>query len=51
MRVASHSSGWWDWCAPEDEKKETKKLWAQAWTFLYLMIEYKNTFFLPQKEL
>ena len=28
MRVAWHSSGWWDWCASEDEKKRDKKLWA-----------------------
>ena len=23
-----HPSRWWDWCVPEDEKKETEKLWA-----------------------
>ena len=28
MRVAWHPSRWWDWCVPEDEKKETEKLWA-----------------------
>ena len=28
MRVASHPSRYWDCCFPEDEKKETEKLWA-----------------------
>ena len=27
MRIAQHPSTWWDWCVPEDEKKETEKLW------------------------
>ena len=26
MRVAWHPTRWWDWCAPEDEKRETEKL-------------------------
>ena len=30
MRVAWHPSRWWNWCFPEDEKKETVKLWAWA---------------------
>ena len=25
--IASNPSRWWDWCVPEDEKKETEKLW------------------------
>ena len=28
MLLAWHPSRWWDWCIPEDEKKETEKLWA-----------------------
>ena len=28
MPIAWHSSRWWNWCVPEDEKKETEKLWA-----------------------
>ena len=27
MPIAWHPSRWWDWCIPEDEKKETEKLW------------------------
>ena len=27
MRVPWHPSRWWDWCVPEDEKRETEKLW------------------------
>ena len=27
MPIAWHPSRWWDWCVPEDEKKETEKLW------------------------
>ena len=27
MPIAWHPSRWWDWCIPEDEKKETAKLW------------------------
>ena len=27
MPIAWHPSHWWDWCVPEDEKKETEKLW------------------------
>ena len=27
MSIAWHPSRWWDWCVPEDEKKETEKLW------------------------
>ena len=26
MRTACHPSRWWDWCMPEDEKKQTEKL-------------------------
>ena len=26
--IAWHSSRWWDCCVPEDEKKETEKLWV-----------------------
>ena len=29
MRIAWHPSRWWDWYVPEDEKKETEKLWKQ----------------------
>ena len=28
MPIAWHPLRWWDWCVPEDEKKETEKLWA-----------------------
>ena len=28
MPTAWHPSRWWDWCVPEDKKKETEKLWA-----------------------
>ena len=28
MRIAWHPSRWWDWCVPEDQKKETVKLWV-----------------------
>ena len=28
MRVAWYPSRWWDWCVPENEKKETEKLWS-----------------------
>ena len=28
MPVAWHPDRWWDWCVPEDEKKETSKLWS-----------------------
>ena len=28
MPIAWHPSRWRDWCVPEDEKKETKKLWG-----------------------
>ena len=24
--IAWHRSTWWDWCMPEDKKKETEKL-------------------------
>ena len=27
LRVGWHPSRWWDWCIPEDDKKETEKLW------------------------
>ena len=26
MPITWHPSRWWDWCIPEDEKKETEKL-------------------------
>ena len=26
--IACHTSRWSDWCVPENEKKETEKLWA-----------------------
>ena len=26
--IAWHPSRWWDWCVPEDEKKEIEKFWA-----------------------
>ena len=28
MPIAWHPLRWWDRCVPEDEKKETEKLWA-----------------------
>ena len=28
LPVTWHPSKWWDWCVPENEKKETKTLWA-----------------------
>ena len=31
MLIAWHSSRWWDWCVPEDEKKETEKLFLTTW--------------------
>ena len=30
MPTAWHPSRWWDWCIPEEEKKETEKLWQAA---------------------
>ena len=27
MPIAWHPSRWWDWCVPEEDKKETEKLW------------------------
>ena len=26
MLIAWHPSRWWDWCVPEDGKKETEEL-------------------------
>ena len=26
MNIAWHPLRWWDWCVPEDDKKETEKL-------------------------
>ena len=26
MPIALHPSRWWDWCVPEDEKRETEKI-------------------------
>ena len=37
MRVAWHASKWWDWCVPEDEKREPPKI-----IILYLMTGYKK---------
>ena len=28
LPIAWHPSGWWDWYIPEDEKRDTEKLWA-----------------------
>ena len=28
LTIAWHPSRHWDWCAPNDEKQETEKLWA-----------------------
>ena len=28
MPVAWHPDRWWDWCVPEDEKKELEKYFA-----------------------
>ena len=25
--ISWHPSRWWDWCIPENQKKETEKLW------------------------
>ena len=30
MPIAWHPSRWWDQCVPEDEKRDTEKLWAQT---------------------
>ena len=27
LLIACHPSRWWNWCVPEDEKKETEQLW------------------------
>ena len=27
LPIAWHPLRWWDWCVPEDEKRETEKLW------------------------
>ena len=27
LPIAWHPSRYWDWCVPEDDKKETEKLW------------------------
>ena len=29
LPIAWHPSRYWDWCAPEDENKETEKKWRQ----------------------
>ena len=31
LPIAWHQSRWWDWCVPEDEKKETEKLFLTTW--------------------
>ena len=28
MPLAWHTSRWWNWCVPEDEKKETETFWG-----------------------
>ena len=28
MPIAWHPSRWWDWCVPEDEKRDTEALWT-----------------------
>ena len=28
MPIAWYPSRWWDWCVPEDKKKETVILWG-----------------------
>ena len=28
MPIAWYPSRWWDWCVPEDKKKETEILWG-----------------------
>ena len=28
LPIARHPSRWWNWCVPEDEEKETEKLWG-----------------------
>ena len=33
MRVAWHSSRWWNWCVPEDEKKKQKNYGHKHETF------------------
>ena len=29
MPIAWHPSRWWNWCMPENDKKETEKMWLQ----------------------
>ena len=31
MPIAWHPSRWWDWCVPEDEKKEAEKFFLTIW--------------------
>ena len=47
MPIAWHPSRWWDWCVPEDEKKETVTMWAKILAFLCLVTGHKN--FLTKK--
>ena len=42
--IAWHPPRYWDWSMSEEEKEETEKLWAQKWTFLYLITTYKSFF-------
>ena len=28
LPIVWRPSRWWDWCIPEDEKRDTKALWA-----------------------
>ena len=30
LYVGWHPSRWWDWSIPEDDKKETEKLWKDG---------------------
>ena len=39
LPIAWHTSRWWDWCVPEDEERDTEKLWRQIQA---LVTRYKN---------
>ena len=28
LPIAWHPLRWWDWCVPEDEKRDTEALWT-----------------------
>ena len=34
MSITWHPSRWWDWCIPEDEKRDTEKLWGRFKSYL-----------------